>query len=62
MHLIVLYDTHTHTHILGRTTLDDGSVQRRHLYLYNIHKRQKAILASETTTQSQQARCLRPTP
>ena len=28
--------THTHTHTLGRVPLDEGSVCRRGLYLYNI--------------------------
>ena len=35
--------THAHTHILGRTPLDERSVHRRHLYVYNIHKRQRAM-------------------
>jgi hypothetical protein len=41
MHFIALNDTHTH--ILCRTSLDEGSVHRRILYLYNIHKTQRAM-------------------
>ena len=42
MHLITLYDTHTHTHTLRRIPLHDGSARRRDLYLtiHNTHKGQ----------------------
>ena len=38
--------THTHTHTLGRTPLDEGSPSRRDLYLttHIIHERQTAML------------------
>ena len=37
--------THTHTHTLGRTPLDEGSTRHRALYLTtrNIHKRQTSM-------------------
>jgi hypothetical protein len=37
--------THTHTYSLGRAPLDEGSVNRRDLYVTtdNIHKRQTSI-------------------
>ena len=43
LHVITLNDTHTH--IPGRTPLDEGSAHRRHVYLttHNIHKRQTSM-------------------
>jgi len=39
LHLTKLNDTHTHTHILGGTPLDEGYARLRNLYLstHNIH-------------------------
>jgi hypothetical protein len=38
----------THTHTLGSTPLDEGSAQRRDLYLktHNTHKRQTSMLSA----------------
>ena len=35
-----------HTHIFDRTPLDEGSFHHRNLHVYNIHKRQRAMLPS----------------
>jgi hypothetical protein len=44
VHLITLM-IHTHTHILGATSLDEESTRRRDLYLniHNISKRQTSM-------------------
>jgi len=47
LQLITLNDTHTHTrtHTLGMTPLDEGSARRKYLYLktHNIHNRQTSV-------------------
>jgi hypothetical protein len=45
VHLFTLIDTHTHTHIVGITPLDEKSARRRDPYLTtnNTHKRQASM-------------------
>jgi len=61
-------DAHCHTqtqHILGRTPLEEGSVSRRDLYLYNTQHLQETnihVPVRESNTQSEQVSLRRPTP
>jgi len=40
------FDTHTHTHTLGRTALNNEPARRRAHYLHNKHKRRTSIPTS----------------
>jgi len=58
-----LIQLHTHTHTLGRTSLDEGSASRKELYLitHNTHNRETALLPRDSNPQSQQYSGLRTT-
>jgi len=55
LHMITLSDTHTHTHTLGRSPLDEGSARRKDHYLTtHIYKRQISMPLRDSNPQSQQ--------
>ena len=62
LHLIAFNKTHTHTHTIGRSPLDEGSACRRNFCLttHNNHKRQIAMPPSGFETPTTRYPRLRP--